>query len=184
MDSGRVISVFCSSDARATSAAYARALRVGQVLGESGFAVATGGYGGAMEAVSRGAAEAGAEVIGVTCRIWSGAANAHVSRVIETGDYYERLRTLVEIATAGYVALGGGTGTLVELALVWELAAKGLFPDRPIVCLGDFWRPLPELISAARPAAADSLRFIDSPEALPGCFDRGTDRAGGSSGRS
>ena len=45
---------------------YDEGLRCGELLARAGFAVATGGYGGTMEAVSRGAKDAGGEVIGVT----------------------------------------------------------------------------------------------------------------------
>jgi len=47
--------------------AYQEALELGRLLGTAGFTVLTGGYVGTMEAVSRGAAESNAHVIGVTC---------------------------------------------------------------------------------------------------------------------
>ena len=40
---------------------------MGKLNGEAGFTVLTGGYIGTMEAASRGAAEAGGYVIGITC---------------------------------------------------------------------------------------------------------------------
>ena len=39
----------------------------------------------------------------------------------------------------GYVVLKGGTGTLVEIAMVWELVNKGLIPNKPIVAVSPFW---------------------------------------------
>ena len=45
---------------------------------------------------------------------------------------------LVELGDA-YVVLKGGTGTLLELAAVWELMNKGLMQERPTIVLGDFW---------------------------------------------
>jgi predicted Rossmann-fold nucleotide-binding protein len=40
----------------------------------------------------------------------------------------------------GYVALPGGTGTLVELALAWEMIHKQLLSKKPLVALGRSWR--------------------------------------------
>jgi len=51
----RIITVFGSSRPRENEADYEEAMALGQALGEAGFAVCSGGYGGVMEAVSRGA---------------------------------------------------------------------------------------------------------------------------------
>jgi predicted Rossmann-fold nucleotide-binding protein len=62
--------------------------------------------------------------------------------------------------------LPGATGTLAELATVWELVCKGLMPRRPIVCVGSFWRPLIGMMSSARPASAEFVAMIDAPGGL------------------
>ena len=59
------ITVFGGSTPTRTD--YEQAEILGRLLGEAGHTVLTGGYIGTMEAVSKGAAEAGAHVIGVTC---------------------------------------------------------------------------------------------------------------------
>ena len=64
----RIIAVFGSHAPQSGSADYEVAREVGRRLAEAEFAVATGGYGGTMAAVSQGAAEAGSHVIGVTSR--------------------------------------------------------------------------------------------------------------------
>ena len=61
------ITVFGGSKPRPSQPAYQEALLLGQLLGSQGYTVLTGGYIGTMEAVSRGAAESGGHVIGVTC---------------------------------------------------------------------------------------------------------------------
>ncbi len=171
MSEARVIAVFGGSGAVPGSEAYAVGEAVGREIAALGCAVATGGYGGTMEAVSRGAAAGGAEVIGVTCRLWRSSPNTYVTRLIETEDYYHRLRMLVEVGTAGYVVLPGATGTLVELALVWELAAKGAFhPPRPIVCVGDYWRPLDGVLAGRRASAGALLTFVSRPGEIPRHF--------------
>jgi predicted Rossmann-fold nucleotide-binding protein len=44
------------------------------------------------------------------------------------------------------VACKGGTGTLVELAVVWEMLNKGVIQGKPFVVLGDFWAPIIERV--------------------------------------
>ncbi len=166
MTDRRTVSVFGSADLRPGHVEYVLAERVGHVLGSWGYAVASGGYGGAMEAVSRGAKRAGAAVIGVTYRLWPTRPNPFVDRVIEAADLYERLRTLLDIGRAGYVALPGATGTLLELAAAWELIGKGLLAGRPIVCVGGFWRPLVLTLQQYKPSAVRSVSLVDSPEQL------------------
>ena len=60
-------SVFGGSQPKEGASAYAEAYALGKMLAEAGHTVMTGGYIGTMEAVSRGASEAGGHVIGVTC---------------------------------------------------------------------------------------------------------------------
>jgi uncharacterized protein (TIGR00730 family) len=110
-------------------------------VAEAGWALATGGYGGVMEAASRGAASAGGQAVGVLCKVFGSVGNRHLTRRIVTPDLYMRLRQLIDLGD-GYVALPGSTGTLAELALVWELMNKRLLPLRPLVCLGSYWRPV------------------------------------------
>ncbi len=61
------VSVFGGSQPKEGDAAYTEAQELGRLLAERGHTVLTGGYIGTMEAVSRGANEAGGHVIGVTC---------------------------------------------------------------------------------------------------------------------
>ena len=63
-----IVSVFGSAAPLPGQPLYQVGLELGRLLGEQGFSVMTGGYCGTMEAVSRGANEAGSNVIGVTCR--------------------------------------------------------------------------------------------------------------------
>jgi hypothetical protein len=60
------ISVFGGSQPKEGDAAYLEGIELGKLLAERGHIVLTGGYIGVMEAVSRGAREAGGHVIGVT----------------------------------------------------------------------------------------------------------------------
>jgi predicted Rossmann-fold nucleotide-binding protein len=42
----------------------------------------------------------------------------------------------------GFVTCKGGTGTLVELAVVWEMLNKAVIGNKPVVVLGEFWTPI------------------------------------------
>lgn len=162
----RVVAVFGSGQADERGEAFAQARDVGRKLAELGYAVANGGYGGTMAASARGAREAGGQTIGVVCSIWRSRPNPYVQRVVRTADLAERVRRLVELAPAGCVVLPGATGTLAELAWVWERVSNGLMPRRPIVFLGAFWAPLIEMMAAARPASADAVALVESAEDL------------------
>lgn len=160
-----VVTVFGSSRPEPGSAPYETARRLGELLARAGFSVATGGYGGTMEAVSRGAREAGGETLGVTAAVFQSAANKWVGEEIRVATWQERLLKLVELG-AGYVVLPGGTGTLVELSVVWEWLNKGFMTGKPVVILGDFWRPVVSAIPASELHSNPILRAATPEEAL------------------
>ena len=148
LSSSPVISVFGSSRAKEPSPAHGQALELGVALAQAGFAVATGGYSGVMEAVSRGVAEAGGQVIGVVARSLPAKANRWVGQEIAVETWEQRLFRLIALGD-GYVACPGATGTLVELAVAWEMMCKGQLSRRPLVALGSFWQPIVECIEAS-----------------------------------
>jgi len=163
--SERTITIFGTGRAKAGDIAYTLAYSVGKLLAEAGFTIANGGYGGTMLAAAKGAAEAGGKIIGVTCSAFKGSkANKYISREIITDSLDERLDTLLKIGQA-YVVLPGGTGTLLELANVWELKNKG-FPDtdKPIILVGGFWLPLLDLIASDDPDSSRYIKQVDEPE--------------------
>jgi len=140
-----IITVFGSSRPREGDEQYAAAMALGSELAAKGFVVCSGGYGGVMEAVSRGAKEAGGQTLGITAKFFRAPANKWVDEEIRMKTWQERLFELVKRGR-GYVACRGGTGTLVELAVVWEMLNKGAMARRPLVVLGDFWQPVIECV--------------------------------------
>ena len=138
---GKIVTVFGSSRPEEGHADYAEALDLGRSLAGAGFAVCTGGYGGVMEAVSRGASESGGRVLAVTSGFFRYHANRWVQEETSMPTWQERLFELIRLGD-GYVACKGGTGTLVELAVVWEMLNKKAMDQRPFVALGDFWQPI------------------------------------------
>jgi len=163
--SEKIITIFGTSRARPGDSIYKLAYESGMLLAKAGFTIANGGYGGTMLAAAEGAAEAGGEVIGVTCSAFkSSRANEYVTREIATNSLDERLDTLVKLGEA-YIVLPGGTGTLLELAKVWELKNKGfLNADKPIILLGGFWKPLVELIETDDADSSSYVKLADEPK--------------------
>lgn len=138
-----VVTVFGSSKAQPGDAAYEQAHLLGGMLAEAGFSVATGGYIGTMEAVSKGTALSGGHVIGVTCdqiESWRPVEPNHwVQEEIRLATLRERVYRLIEIGQA-LIALPGGLGTLSEVALAWSLQQTGEISARPLVLIGEQWR--------------------------------------------
>ncbi|MEJ2411664.1 MAG: LOG family protein [Anaerolineales bacterium] len=138
----KIITVFGGSAPTPESFAYLEAYQLGKRLASEGYAVQTGGYIGTMEAVSKGASEAGGHVIGVTCdeiESWRPVApNRWVKEQKRRPTLRERLFVLIDECD-GAVALPGGIGTLAEIALTW--AQLQIQPDdqRPLILLGEGW---------------------------------------------
>lgn len=124
---------------------YISAYRLGKLLAENGFDICSGGYQGIMDAVSKGAAEAGKEAIGVTVDLFNAFPSRYLTQLIECKTLFQRIEKLVELGDA-YIVLRGGTGTLLELSVVWEMINKNLIPKKPIICCGEMWKPLIELM--------------------------------------
>ena len=61
------ITVFGGSQPKPGDPVYQDALLLGKMLAQKGYILLNGGYIGTMEALSRGAVEAGGHVIGITC---------------------------------------------------------------------------------------------------------------------
>jgi uncharacterized protein (TIGR00730 family) len=137
----KIVTVFGSSRPREGDAHYAQARALGAALAEKGFVVCSGGYGGVMEAVSRGAKEADGRTLAVTAEFLKGRANRWVDKEVRVKTWQARLFELIKRGNS-YVTCPGGTGTLVELAVVWEMLNKGAMSKRPLVVLGDFWQPV------------------------------------------
>jgi len=163
----KIVTIFGSGSSATSEQTFLLAEQTGRALAQAGFTIANGGYGGTMLAAAKGAAEAGGRTIGVTCRVFGrGSANKYISSQIVTLTLEERLKKLTELGRA-YVVLPGGTGTLLELAFVWELNNKGFIKQaRPIILVGEFWRPLAELVATNNPESGRYLQFADSADEI------------------
>jgi uncharacterized protein (TIGR00730 family) len=142
MNQEKIVTVFGSSRPREGEVDYEETRVLGRALAKHGFAVCSGGYGGVMEAVSRGAKEAGGKTYGVTAEFFTAAkVNSWIDTEVRMKTWEERLFELIRLAD-GFVACKGGTGTLVELAVVWEMLNKSVITGKPFAVLGNFWQPV------------------------------------------
>ncbi len=143
----KTITIFGSSRPVEGEEEYTTAYNLGKLLAQKGFNVCTGGYQGIMNAVSRGAAENGAEVIGITVEGWGSIPSKYLTSEIRCENLNARLQRLITTGDA-YVVLQGGTGTLLELALVWELINKKMIPVKPIVSHSSMWKDIAGIIDS------------------------------------
>ncbi len=154
----KTVTIFGTAKAKPGDETFETAYKIGKSLALAGFIIANGGYGGTMLAAAKGASEMGGKAIGVTCTAFGRSANEYITEEIETDTLQQRLEKLVALGGA-YIVLPGGTGTLLELAQIWELKNKGFFESlKPVIMIGDFWKALLETIKTQD---IESIRHID-----------------------
>ena len=125
----RLVSVIGGSECTADERALAQ--EVGRLLAQAGVGVVCGGRGGVMEAACRGAREAGGLTIGILPGEAADEGNPHLTAALPTG-MGEARNVIVVKAGEAVIAIGGGLGTLSEIAHALRLG-------KPVVALGS-WR--------------------------------------------
>jgi uncharacterized protein (TIGR00730 family) len=163
----RRITVFGSARPVPGEAAYEDAVRLGSLLAQAGYTVLTGGYMGTMEAVSRGAADAGGHVVGLTCVELEKWRPTQHNRWVKEEQRFERLRdrlmALIDECDAA-LALPGGPGTLTEVSVMWNHLLTRAISPRPLILIGPGWNATFEAYFAAlgqyiNESERDWLRF-------------------------
>ncbi len=127
-------------------------INLGRLLAESGHVVISGGFGGTMEDISRGAKSGGGRTVGVTYykKTQDGlrdgrSANAYIDEEIVAVDIFDRIKIMLENSDA-FILFSGGTGTLLELAAVVEYMNKGLMAFKPFIAMGSYWKPIFDIL--------------------------------------
>ena len=98
---------------------------VGRRLAEAGAVVLCGGLGGVMEAVAKGVRSASGLAIGILPGSDPAAANRYIDVPLATGMGEMRNALIVRSAQA-VIAIGGGVGTLSEIALALRIGTPVL----------------------------------------------------------
>ena len=109
----RLISVIGGSQCSQAQASFAE--QAGSLIAAAGFGIVCGGRGGVMEAVCRGAWQAEGFTMGILPSIDTGQANPFLTVALPTG-LHEARNVLVVLAGEAVLAIGGGFGTLSEIA--------------------------------------------------------------------
>ncbi|MEG8946262.1 LOG family protein [Rosettibacter firmus] len=159
----KYVTVFGSSIPSPGDEEYELAYKLGKKLAENGLNVCTGGFQGIMDAVSKGATEKGAEALGITLAVYNARPSKYLTKEIRCNTLFERLNKLIEYGNA-YIVLNGGTGTLVELAIVWELMNKKLLNEKPFACHGTLWKEIVHLME-------EQIKREKRKTGLVKCFD-------------
>ena len=142
---GPAISIFGSSRLKEDNFYYQEAMKVAQLLSQSGFSIITGGGPGIMEAANRGAKMGKGKSIGLNIEIpHEQHPNPYLD--ISISFRYFFLRKLMFIKYAfGFIIFPGGFGTLDELFEALTLVQTGKIESFPIILYSKaYWKTLLE----------------------------------------
>ena len=115
-------------------------------LSRMGCTVITGGGPGLMQAANEGAAAAGATASGRSMGIrvdlpFEQEINPFVGEAFEHGTFFSRLHHFVLVSDA-FVVVPGGIGSVLELAMIWQLLQVRRLYQTPLILIGDMWADL------------------------------------------
>jgi uncharacterized protein (TIGR00730 family) len=169
---GPAVTVFGGARVSRDSDEYQVAREVGRQLVEAGYAVITGGGPGVMEAVNRGACEAGGPSVGLGIELpFEQGFNPWIDIAVSFRYFFARKTCFVKYAR-GFVILPGGIGTLDELFEAMCLVQTQKITAFPIVLVDrEYWGGLIDWLrdtmiarGMASPEDLDLLQLADSPE--------------------
>lgn len=159
----KIVTIFGGSRCGENSEEYRQAREVGAQLAEAGFTICTGGYLGVMEGASRGAREKGGRVFGIVMNQFRSEPNRYLTDKVATNHFYDRLQNLIQ-RSVGFVAIRGGMGTVTEISLVWNKLQTGVIEKRPLVLLGNCWKPVVECWQKNLAVSAADVSWLDFAE--------------------
>ena len=139
----KAVSVFGSARTHRDSPEYVAAEALGAALARAGYAVITGGGPGVMEAVNKGAGEAGGTSVGLGIELpFEQSINDWVDIGINFRYFFVRKTMFVKYAQA-FVVMPGGFGTMDELFEALTLVQTGKVTSFPVVLFGSsYWQGL------------------------------------------
>jgi uncharacterized protein (TIGR00730 family) len=155
-----IVAFFGSSKSKHDSQEYTAAEQIASLLAQNGLDIMTGSYGGIMQAALKGAMANDVKRIGVaTSELSNRKVNEYVSYLITKPTYIDRLIELTSKADA-YVVFPGGTGTLAELSIIWALKERKIFSNKPIVCYGEQWNEVHQIMSFYSETVVDNAGVL------------------------
>ena len=169
---GPAVTVFGSARSKPDDPYYQAGEKLGAALANRGFAVITGGGPGIMEAVNKGAHDAGGLSVGCNIELpHEQSLNPYVDLGVEFRYFFVRKNMFVKYAR-GFVIFPGGFGTLDELFESLTLAQTGKIEHFPIVLFGSpYWQGLLDWMkehvlawNAIAPEDLQLMSLTDDPE--------------------
>lgn len=149
------VSIFGSGRVLECDPLYAQACELARRLAEAGCEIVTGGGGGLMQAVDRGASHgalSGPAAGDLPVRLVSDDGTApFVEQVYRHRTFFSRLHQFVRLSSA-FIVFPGGIGSTLEAMMVWQLLQVKHLPPTPFLLYGRHWRGLHDWI------AGDALR--------------------------
>lgn len=174
----KYITIFGSSRCVQGDQEYIFAESLGNMLGKLGHNVATGGYQGTMEAISKGASKYNVSVIGVTVpSLFSNMskdsfevkANEFINKEIKTESLSSRIHHLLENSKA-IIVLPGKIGTLTELIVAWNTNyLYNISKDKdviPIFLKKDYWKEIIDNMPEDMELSNNFLEYYENVEDL------------------
>ncbi|OLR90100.1 LOG family protein [Actinokineospora bangkokensis] len=139
----RAVTVFGSARTKPEHEEYQLGMRIGAALAHAGFAAITGGGPGAMEAVNRGASEAGGFSVGLGIELpFEQGLNPWVDLGVNFRYFFARKTMFIKYSQA-FICLPGGFGTLDELFEALTLVQTKKVTKFPVVLFGtQYWQGL------------------------------------------
>jgi uncharacterized protein (TIGR00725 family) len=165
--SPKAVAIFGSSQTQTGSPGWNDAEKAGARFAGAGLGVVTGGYGGTMEAASKGASRAGGTVIGVTApQLFKKRteANPYVTEEIEAESLTDRLGVLTRLAH-GALVLPGSIGTAAELIVAWNInhiVRRNGGERFPTVAIGEGWGGFWEFLTRDLGASGGDIHRADT----------------------
>ena len=132
---------------------YEIAEKLGDDLAKKNCIVLTGSKGGIMVAAAKGAKKAGGITAGEVSGINRGTANKYVDVEIVTGDSAFRGPSQLIGMCDGVIAIGGGAGTLQELAVAYRLR-------KPVVLITGYGGWVDKIAEMDYMDERQSIRFL------------------------
>lgn len=179
------VCVFGASWAQADTPLYAEGVALGAALAAAGFDVVTGGYGGLMEAVSKGASEGGGGATGVLVpslfpqRAASG--NPFLTARVDAPTLLTRIDVMLHRAPRLLVAMPGTLGTLTELMAAWNvalLAPIGGYEAATLVAWREPWQRIIATVGEDLKLTQEQLALVVFVDGVEGCVALLKARAG------
>jgi uncharacterized protein (TIGR00730 family) len=138
------VTIFGSARAKPGTFAYEETKRVATALAEMGCDIVTGGGPGLMQAANEGAAAVGKKDKSLGIRVdlpFEQEVNPFVQLAFEHRTFFTRLHHFV-LTSDAFVVAPGGIGTVLEMAMVWQLLQVRHLEHTPLILVGRMWEGL------------------------------------------